>query len=72
MLRNGPEDFDVVGVAIFTTFLHCVCQMRLDAQSEEYFFRLSRLLHNCLIREQHHSGPSELSLLADHPEPSDD
>ena len=36
------------------------------------FFRLSRLLHNCLIREQHHSGPSELSLLADHPEPSND
>ena len=36
------------------------------------YFRLSRLLHNCLIREQHHSGPSELSLLADHPEPSDD
>ena len=31
------------------------------------FFRLSRLLHNCLIREQHNSGPSELSLLADHP-----
>ena len=45
------------GVAIFTTFLHCVCQMRLDAQSEEYIsdchgYYIIALLGNSTTRVQ--------------------